>query len=124
MAQEQVQLLEKKTDWREYSNIISDEYTLKILADTYLAPKSVLELSVKHEIPIAACYRAMHRLELLGLVRCVNRKLTLKGKRVKVYLSSVRNISLFFEHGKLKVRVELNTSPEMYGIWDVLEKTK
>lgn len=112
---------DSKADWRDYSSLVGDEYTLKILADTYLSPKSVHELSIKHDIPIAACYRKVHRLEKLGLLQCVDRKVSLKGKRVKIYQSCVRNITLFFENGHLKVKLDLTTRPEINNSWDILE---
>lgn len=106
---------------KKYPEIVGDEYTLKILADTYIVPKSVQEISVKHSIPIAACYRRVQLLEKIGLLKCVDRKLTIKGKRVKVYQSCVRNISLRFENGKLHIKLDMTTSPSVDSSWDVLK---
>lgn len=106
---------------KKYPEVFGDEYTLKILADTFLVPKNVQEISIKHDIPIAACYRRVQLLERIGLLRCVDRKLTIKGKRVKVYQSNVRNVSLRFENGKIRIQLELTTRPEINSSWDVLK---
>ncbi len=93
----------------EASKIITDEYSAKILVATYKKPKSALELSHRFGIPIAACYRRIHLLEKVGLLTCVDKVLTQKGKRIKIYLSQLKNAYIFFEKGKLRVRFELKT---------------
>ena len=92
----------------EVSKTITDEYCAKILIATYQKPKSAIELSNKFEIPIAACYRRIHSLEALGLIRCVDSVLTKKGKHIKVYKSQLKSAYIFFERGKLRVRFELD----------------
>ncbi len=100
----------------EASKIITDEYSAKILVATYKRPKSALELSHRFGIPIAACYRRIHLLEKVGLIVCVDKVLTQKGKRIKIYLSQLKNAYIFFEKGKLRVRFELKTgSIENFG---------
>ena len=91
----------------EASKIITDEYSAKILVATYKKAKSAIELSNRFDIPIAACYRRIRFLEKVGLIRCVDSVLTQKGKRVRIYLSQLKNAYIFFEHGRLRVRFEL-----------------
>lgn len=113
--------LNRADELRKYSELIGDEYTLKILAATFIRPKGTQELSLKYDIPIAACYRRVRTLEKLGLLKCVDRILTQRGKWVRRYKSCVRNISVFFERGKLKVHLDLTTCSEsLNGLWDVL----
>ena len=100
----------------EASKILTDEYSVKILVATYKRPKNALELSYKFGIPIAACYRRIHLLEKEGLLTCVDKVLTQKGKRIRIYLSQLKNAYIFFEKGKLRVRFELKTgSVENFG---------
>jgi hypothetical protein len=100
----------------EASKIITDEYTVKILVATYKKPKSALELSHRFGIPMAACYRRIHLLEKFGLLVCVDKVLTQKGKRVRIFLSQLKTAYIFFEKGKLRVRFELKTgSVENFG---------
>ena len=93
----------------EASRIISDEYATKILVATMTRPKSAIKLSYDLGIPIAACYRRIRMLEDAKLVRCVERVLTQKGKRMSVYISNLKNAYIFFEDGELKVRFELKS---------------
>lgn len=113
----------KEIDLKKYSEILADNYTLKILADTFINPKSAQEISIKHDIPIAACYRRVHSLESLGLLKCTDTIVNRYGKRVKRYISCIRSILLIFERGIMNVKLDLTTSPEIAGTIDVLSET-
>jgi hypothetical protein len=93
----------------EASKIIADEYAAKILAATYTIPKSAIRLSSDLGIPIAACYRRIRMLEKASLIRCEERVLTQKGKRMSVYVSVLKNAFIFLENGKLRVRFEMKS---------------
>jgi predicted transcriptional regulator len=93
----------------EASKIVTDEYATKILIATYKKPKNANELSHRFGIPLAACYRRIRVLERAGLLTCVDKVLTQKGKRIKIYLSQLKNAYIFLEKGKLRVRFELKT---------------
>ena len=93
----------------EASKIIADEYAAKILAATYTIPKSAIRLSHDLGIPIAACYRRIRMLESASLIRCEERVLTQKGKRMSVYVSNLKNAFIFLENGKLRVRFEMKS---------------
>jgi predicted transcriptional regulator len=94
-------------DLFEASQLITDKYSVRILVGTTKKPKSAIELSEKFGIPIAACYRKIKELERAGLLRCVERRLTRKGKRVSMYISQLKTAYLFFENGKLRMRFHL-----------------
>ncbi len=93
----------------EASKIITDEYAAKILVATYRRPKSAIMLSRDLDIPIAACYRRIRMLEEKNMIHCVERVLTQKGKRMSVYISNLKNASIFFEDGHLRVRFEMKS---------------
>jgi len=93
----------------EASKIISDEYSAKILTATFRRPKSAITLSQDLGIPIAACYRRIKMLETAQLIRCEERVLTQKGKRMSVYISNLKNAFIFLENGKLRVRFEMKS---------------
>ena len=93
----------------EASQIISDEYAARILVATLRRPKSAITLSHDLGIPIAACYRRIKMLEEAKLVRCVERVLTQKGKRMSVYTSTLKNAYISFEDGNLNVRFEMKS---------------
>lgn len=48
-------------------------------------------------------------LEEAGLITCVDRVLSQKGKRLNLYQSQLKNAYIFFESGKLRVRFQLAT---------------
>ena len=97
----------------EASKIIADEYAAKILAATLRRPKSALTLSYDLGIPIAACYRRIKMLESAKLIRCEERILTQKGKRMSVYISNLKNAYIILEDGKLRVKFEMKSGNVM-----------
>lgn len=115
-----------RMDPLEASRLITDEYSAKILVATYKKAKSAIELSREYGIPIAACYRRIHALEKAGLLSCVERALTQKGKRISLYMSQLRNAYIFFENGKLRVRFQLasGVTQDFGGDWKALESEK
>ena len=100
---------EEIVDPLEASRLVTDEYSAKILVATFKKPKSAIDLSREYGIPIAACYRRIHALERAGLIRCTERALTQKGKRISLYMSQLKNAYIFFENGRLRVRFQLAT---------------
>lgn len=112
----------------EASRLVTDEYSAKILVATFKKARSAIELSREYGIPIAACYRRIHALERAGLIRCTERALTQKGKRISLYMSQLKNAYIFFENGRLRVRFQLATgvTKDFGGDWravDVAEPT-
>lgn len=91
----------------EASQLLTDEYAAKILLATFKRKLSAQEISKRYGIPIAACYRKIRVLEGIGLLECVDRVLTQKGKRKKLYTSRLKNAYIFFEKGKLRARFHL-----------------
>jgi len=91
-------------DLLDKSRLLTDEYAVKILAATVRSPRSAQQISEQFGIPIAACYRRIKELESVGMITCTDRRLSQQGKRVCYYMSRVKNASLQFENGKLKVR--------------------
>jgi len=108
------------------SKILADPYSMKILASTYAKPTSAQEISIKFDIPIAQCYRRIRTLESLGMVKAVKSILTKKGKRMKLYKSDVKNAYVVYEHGKLKVKYEMEdeVKEEKAKPWDVIDVLK
>ncbi|TET91359.1 MAG: ArsR family transcriptional regulator [Methanomassiliicoccales archaeon] len=91
----------------EAARLITDEYSSKILLATFKKPRSVVELSSEYGIPIAACYRRLHTLERVGLVKCVEQTSTEMGKRRNLYQSQLEDAHIFLENGELNVRFSL-----------------
>ena len=107
----------------EASQLLTDEYSAKILLATYKRKISAQEISQRYGIPIAACYRKIRSLEEVGLIECVERILTQKGKRKNLYTSCLRNAYIFFENGRLRVRFQLATgvTKDFGGDWKAVD---
>jgi len=98
------------------SQLLTDEYSVKILVATIRVPKSAQDISDAFSIPIAACYRRIRDLEKEGLLVCTERKLSRQGKRVSYYLSMLKSAFVYFENGHLRVKFELKTGgADQYG---------
>ena len=91
------------------SQLLTDEYSIKILVATVRQPKSAQDIAAKYGIPIAATYRRIKDLESAGLLVCQERRLSQQGKRVSFYLSMLKNAYVFFEDGSLRVKFQLKT---------------
>ena len=91
----------------EKSSLLTEEYSIQVLVALIGLPKSVNELSEKLGIPIAACYRRVRSLEKAGLLYCVERGLTQKGKRVCLYKAKIRNGTISLEKNKVRVRLDM-----------------
>jgi hypothetical protein len=106
----------RRVDLLKTSQLLTDEYSVKILVATIRIPKSAQEISDLYGIPIAACYRRIRDLEEEGLIVCTERKLSRQGKRVSYYLSMLKSAFVYFENGHLKVKFELKTGgADQYG---------
>src|SRR5437879_13470407 len=105
------------------SRLLTDEYAAQILLATHKHPRTAQEISHSYDIPIAACYRKIRTLEEVGLIQCVDRILTQKGKRKNLYTSCLRNAYIFFENGKLRARFQLATGvvQDFGGDWNGLD---
>jgi predicted ArsR family transcriptional regulator len=91
------------------SQLLTDEYSVKILVATVRQPRSAQDIAMKFGIPIAACYRRIKDLESAGLLVCHERRLSQQGKRVSFYISMLKNAYVFFEDGHLRVKFQLKT---------------
>lgn len=105
-----------RVDLLKTSQLLTDEYSVKILVATIRVPKSAQDISDAFNIPIAACYRRIRDLEQEGLLVCTERKLSRQGKRVSYYLSMLKSAFVYFENGHLRVKFELKTGgADQYG---------
>lgn len=99
------------------SKLLTDDYAERILVATYFYPRSVQEISDKHDIPIAACYRKMHDLEDAGLVECEKIVTTSKGKSMKLYRSQLKSACIMFQEGHFKIKLEFTHEQEFNNRW-------
>lgn len=83
---------------------ISDKYSRIILEATLSAPKTALEISTEHQIPISTVYRrlqALHDAKLLAISGSISDD----GKKFFMYKSKIRRVSTSFQNGMIDVSV-------------------
>ena len=102
---------------KDISRLLTDEYAERILVATQSNPRSVQEISDKHDIPIAACYRKIHELEGAGFLRCAEIVTTPKGKTMKLYRSLLKTAHLVYEEGVFRVKFEFDYEKDINGKW-------
>lgn len=113
-------------DFLLVSQLLTDPYAVKILVATVRAPRCAQEIARQNGIPIAACYRRIRDLEKYGLVKCTEKRLSQQGKRVCYYISMVKTAHVFYEDGKLKVKLEMKDASltSRNGDWHEVELDK
>jgi predicted ArsR family transcriptional regulator len=89
---------------RAVSRLLADDYSQKILAQTYDTPMSAQRLSRVCRIPIAACYRRIHELETVGLIGIEDEMEVYKGRRVRMYKCRLRSAVIRFTNGRFAVK--------------------
>jgi predicted ArsR family transcriptional regulator len=99
------------------AKLLTEEYAERILVATYYKLMSVQELSEKHDIPIAACYRKIHELEKVGLIKCEKEVTSERGKPVKLYKSQLKSACILFKEGQFRVRFEIPGDDKIHGKW-------
>ncbi len=98
---------------KEVSRLLADDYSQKILVNTYSSPMSAQKLSRVCGIPIAACYRRIHELEQAGLISVDREKEVYKGRKVRLYKCLLRTATIKFLNGRFVVRYDCQ--PENNG---------
>lgn len=105
---------------KDISRLLTDEYAERILVATQRDARSVQDISDKHDIPIAACYRKIHELEEAGFLKCAQIVTTPKGKTMKLYRSQLQSAILVYEQGVFKVKFEFDGDRDIGGKWIML----
>ena len=82
-----------------------DDYSRLILTTTMLMPKSVIDITREHNIPITSAYRKVKELKESGLVKVERIVLTPDGKKFELVKSTIRTANVQFDNGALNVEV-------------------
>ncbi len=88
--------------------LMLDEYSSRILELTAPGPKNAIELSDALGIPIAACYRRIRALKDAGILKEEGRAVSIGGKLVATYRSSVESAEVMLTDGRLRVLIKAN----------------
>jgi len=85
-----------------------DEYNMKILAATSYKARSARELAFMFDIPLASCYRKLRELAAANLIKLESTQLPSDGKRYKIYRSQIDCVTLVYERGKFRMKVDMH----------------
>jgi predicted transcriptional regulator len=96
------------TDPFETFKLLLDEYSSKILQLTNSQPLNAVDLSEALGIPIAACYRRIRALKDAGMLKEEGRVISIGGKLVATYRSSVQSAEVVLQDGRLRVNIRAN----------------
>ena len=88
--------------------VLSDEYSRKILLSAIPVAKSVEDMSREEDIPLSTCYRRVH--ELLDAQLLVVEKIivTSDGKKYELLRSAYKAVNVSFVGGVMKVDATVN----------------
>lgn len=78
----------EENQWK-MANLLVDEYSVKILQALKKGPKSVKILNRETGVPIAACYRRVHDMEIYGLISVDHIETIIKNRQEKHYKANV-----------------------------------
>jgi hypothetical protein len=86
---------------------MADEFARKILLSTMLRAKTIQEIAEEDKIPISTCYRRVHELVALRLLREDQTIITESGKKFELYRSLIKDAVVNFSSTELSVEVTL-----------------
>lgn len=88
--------------------LMLDEYSSRILSITDERSLNAVQISESLGIPIAACYRRIRALKKAGMLREESKAVSVGGKSVATYRSSLENAEVVLQDGRLKVVIKAN----------------
>jgi DNA-binding Lrp family transcriptional regulator len=88
--------------------LMLDEYSSEILSLTQERSMNAIELSEALGIPMAACYRRIRALKAAGILREDGKAVSIGGKTVVRYRSSVDSAEVVLQDGRLKILVNVD----------------
>ncbi len=88
--------------------LVLDEYSAQIIRLTSPHPMNAIQLSDALGIPIAACYRRIRTLKEAGVLKEEGRAVSIGGKLVATYRSSLEKAEVVLTDGRLRILIRAN----------------
>ena len=88
--------------------LVLDEYSSRIIQLTSPHPMNAIQLSDALGIPIAACYRRIRTLKEAGVLKEEGRAVSIGGKLVATYRSSLEKAEVILTDGRLRILIKAN----------------
>lgn len=86
---------------------MADESLRKILLSTMWKAKTTHEIARENGIPVSTCYRRVHELVTLRLLRIDRTIITETGKKYELYRSTIKDAKVSFSSTELSIEVTL-----------------
>jgi predicted transcriptional regulator len=86
---------------------VSDKYSRLIMETTMTKPKTALEISAEHHIPISTVYRRLQTLHDAKLL-AISGSISEEGKRYFMYKSKIQQITTSFNGNAIDVSIVPN----------------
>jgi predicted transcriptional regulator len=99
---------------------LASEYSRKILLSTIQQSKSVEEIARDSKIPVSTCYRRIHELLTLRLLRIEKTIINDSGKKYETFRSTVKDATVNFSSNEMAVEVTLvsrEPAERLTGMW-------
>lgn len=99
--------------------MLSDEYSRKIVMSAVSEAKSVEQLSEEDDVPLSTCYRRVHELVESGIMIIERIIITSDGKKYELFRSAYKGMQINFEGGNITVEATINEdiSDRLYKLW-------
>jgi predicted transcriptional regulator len=88
--------------------LMLDQHASRILELTAERAMNATELSEVLGIPMAACYRRIRMLKGAGMLREEDKAVSVGGKSVSLYRSTVESAEVVLTDGRLQVKIRAN----------------
>lgn len=118
-------MVEQESRRKLFLKAISDEYTRRIICNTMSEAKSIEEIKQESGIPISTCYRRVHSLVDIHLLRIENIVITSSGKKFEKFRSVISGATISLVSGELEIDVVINPEAQdekLHAMWKSMKK--
>ena len=110
---------------KAFLRAISDDYTRRIISGTMAEAKSIEEIRHESGIPISTCYRRVHELVNLRLLRIESIVITAAGKKFERFRSVISGATISLLSNELVIDVEMNpeaADDQLNSMWKSIKR--
>ncbi|HYB04504.1 MAG TPA: helix-turn-helix domain-containing protein [Nitrososphaerales archaeon] len=104
---------------------LGDDYARKILIATVSQAKSADEIARDNGIPVSTCYRRVHELLSVRLLRIEQTIISDSGKKYETFRSTVKDATINFSSNEISVEVTLisrEPAEKLTSMWKSIRK--
>jgi len=105
---------------------MSDGYMRRILSSIISEAKSVDQISKESGVPASTCYRRIHQLLGLALVRIEKTIIRPEGKKYETFRSAVADVKISFSSQELSIELtptKIVPEDRLHNMWRTTKET-